>query len=62
MNDMNYETTYIGEVWHGKDAVTRGLVDEIKTYEDILLDILREHNQQVDILQIKYKGTIVLFM
>ena len=37
--------------------MTKGLVDEIKTYEDIVLGILKEHNQQVELLHVKYTGT-----
>lgn len=34
-----------GEVWHGSQALKLGLVDEIKTYDDLLLSYVDEHKE-----------------
>lgn len=39
-----------GEYWHASDAVELGLVDEIMTSDDLLL----ERSEEADILQLKY--------
>ena len=39
-----------GECWHASDALDLGLVDEIKTSDDLLL----EQSKDADILQLKY--------
>jgi signal peptide peptidase SppA len=44
-----------GEVWYGAEAVERGLVDRIRTVDDVLLDRLKAHSR-VEILQLQYVG------
>jgi len=44
-----------GEVWYGREALKRGLVDEIRTVDDVLLDCLKANNR-AEILQLRYVG------
>jgi len=37
---VNIEEVATGETWFGPDALKRGLVDELKTVDDVLLDLL----------------------
>jgi len=50
---LDVEAVATGEVWFGPDALERGLCDEIKTADDVLLDFL-ENN--AEIFSITYRG------
>ena len=48
--DVELERVATGEYWHASDAVDLGLVDEIMTSDDLLL----QQSDDADILQLKY--------
>ena len=48
--NVDLDRVATGEYWHASDAVDLGLVDEIKTSDDLLL----EQSEDVEILQLKY--------
>ena len=37
---VNIDEVATGETWFGPDALKRGLVDELKTVDDVLLDLM----------------------
>lgn len=41
--NMNIEEVATGEYWYGEQAIQKGLVDEIKTSDDYLMDLADKH-------------------
>lgn len=50
--DLDLAKVATGEYWHGRRAVELGLVDEIQTSDDLLLEKSADH----DLLQLKYRA------
>jgi len=48
---LDLESVATGETWFGKDALDRNLVDELKTSDDLLLELRREG---AEIFSVKY--------
>jgi serine protease SohB len=42
--EIDIEQVATGETWYGDEALDIGLVDEVKTSDDILLDLAKDHN------------------
>ena len=48
---LDLDKVATGEHWYGEQAVALGLVDELRTSDDLLMELTREH----DVFQITYK-------
>ncbi|WP_432773524.1 protease SohB [Francisella salimarina] len=57
---LNIQEVATGEYWFGKDALGLGLVDEIRTYDDYLIELLNNHYSvyEVGYVRKKDKGLI----
>jgi signal peptide peptidase SppA len=49
---LDIDAVATGETWFGADALKRGLCDELRTTDDVLLDMLKEG---AEIFSVKYK-------
>src|SRR5690606_19415894 len=53
---LNVETDATGEHWYGKDALDLNLVDQLKTSDEYLLDLLQQHD--VYVIETRKKPTL----
>ncbi|WP_373997578.1 protease SohB [Bdellovibrio bacteriovorus] len=49
--NLNLNEVATGEYWYGEQAIAKGLVDEIRTSDDYLLDLSQQHQ----IVKVKYE-------
>lgn len=49
--NLNLSEVATGEYWYGEQAITKGLVDEIRTSDDYLMSLAEKHQ----IIKVKYK-------
>lgn len=49
--NLNLSEVATGEYWYGEQALTKGLVDELRTSDDYLLDLSEKHQ----IIKVKYE-------
>jgi serine protease SohB len=49
--NMSIEDVATGEYWYGEQAITKGLVDELKTSDDYLMDLADKHQ----IVKVKFE-------
>ncbi|WP_413557309.1 protease SohB [Bdellovibrio sp. HCB209] len=49
--NLNLEEVATGEYWYGEQAITKGLVDEIRTSDDYLMDLADKHQ----VIKVKFE-------